>query len=266
MKRTLFLLAAICLLLTFAVPCASAATTVPVTVDDALVGGNSYIEGGVTMVPLRELCNALGGWTVLWDGSAACATAKTGSCALRAVPGASTITINGNAVGISKPVALSGGRVCLPLRAVCRALNLSVSWDSALGGAAVSTGKASVYSADELYWLSRIISAESQGESLKGQIAVGNVVLNRVASTEFPNTIKSVIFDSKDGTQFEPVSNKTVYNAPTPRSVAAAKAALAGTRIVGKCLYFYAPALSQGTWIRTHRTYYTTIGCHRFYL
>ena len=46
----------------------------------------------------------------------------------------------------------------------------------------------------------------------------------------------------------------------------AAKAALAGTDIVGGCLYFYAPALSQGTWIKNNRTYYTTIGCHRFYL
>ena len=45
----------------------------------------------------------------------------------------------------------------------------------------------------------------------------------------------------------------------------AAKAALAGTDIVGGCLYFYAPALSQGTWIKNNRTYYTTIGCHRFY-
>lgn len=266
MKRILFVLAAVCLLLTFTVPGVSAAATVPVTVNDALIGGNSYLESGITMVPLRELCNALGGWTVSWDGSAACAAAKTGGIALRAVPGASTVTVNGNAVGTPKPVVLSGGRVCLPLRTVCQALNLSVSWNSALGGAAVSTGKAPVYNADDLYWLSRIISAESQGESLKGQIAVGNVVLSRVASAEFPNTIKSVIFDTKDGTQFEPVSNKTVYNTPTPRSVAAAKAALAGTRIVGKCLYFYAPSLSQGTWIRTHRTYYTTIGCHRFYL
>ena len=266
MKRTLFLLAAICLLLTFAVPCASAAAVVPVTVDDALIGGSSYLESGVTMVPLRDLCNALGGWTVSWDGSAACAASKADGVALRAVPGASTITVNGNAVGLPKPVVLSGGRVRLPLRAVCQALDLSVSWDGALDGAAVSTGNPPAYNADDLYWLSRIISAESQGEPLKGQVAVGNVVLNRAASGEFPNTIKSVIFDTKDGTQFEPVSNKTVYNTPTPRSVAAAKAALAGTRIVGKCLYFYAPSLSQGTWIRTHRTYYTTIGCHRFYL
>ena len=104
------------------------------------------------------------------------------------------------------------------------------------------------------------------GESLEGQIAVGNVVLNRVRSTEFPESVQAVVFDRKDGVQFEPVSNGSVYDEPTARSVLAAKAALAGTDIVGDCLYFYAPALSQGTWIKNNRTYYTTIGCHRFYL
>ena len=97
-------------------------------------------------------------------------------------------------------------------------------------------------------------------------IAVGNVVLNRVRSAEFPESIRAVVFDRKDGVQFEPVSNGSVYDEPTARSVLAAKAALAGTDIVGGCLYFYAPALSQGTWIKNNRTYYTTIGCHRFYL
>ena len=101
---------------------------------------------------------------------------------------------------------------------------------------------------------------------MSGQIAVGNVVLNRVRSTEFPESVQAVVFDRKDGVQFEPVSNGSVYDEPTARSVLAAKAALAGTDIVGDCLYFYAPALSQGTWIRSNRTYYTTIGCHRFYL
>ena len=41
---------------------------------------------------------------------------------------------------------------------------------------------------------------------------------------------------------------------------------LNGTEAVGESMYFYAPALSQGTWINQNRTYYTTIGCHKFYL
>lgn len=264
LKRKASLLITLCLLAAFAVPRASASTAVPVTVDDALLSGSSYVTDGVTMVPLRDLCNALSGWTVSWSNQ--CATAQKSGVTLRAAPDSGTLSVNGTALKLSKPVSLSGGKVFVPLRNVCQALGFSVTWDKALGGAAVSTGKAHSYSDEDLYWLSRIISAESQGESLKGQIAVGNVVLNRVTSKEFPDTVKGVIFDTKDGTQFEPVTNKTIYKEPTPRSVAAAKAALSGTRIVGKCLYFYAPALSKGTWIRTHRTYYTTIGCHRFYL
>jgi len=66
--------------------------------------------------------------------------------------------------------------------------------------------------------------------------------------------------------QFEPVSNGTVYDTPTDGSVEAAKLALDGVSVVGKSMYFYAPALSQGLWINGNRTYYTTIGCHRFYL
>ena len=134
-----------------------------------------------------------------------------------------------------------------------------------MSGAAVTSAGAE-HDAVDLYWLSRIISAESCGESMEGQIAVGNVVLNRVASREFPDTIPGVIFDKVDGVQFEPVSNGTVYKTPTAQSVEAARRVLAGEQVIGKALYFYAPALSQGTWINANRTYYKTIGCHRFYL
>ena len=80
---------------------------------------------------------------------------------------------------------------------------------------------------------------------MTGQIAVGNVVLNRVAAKEFPNTIPAVIFDRKHDVQFTPVSNGTVYLPPTAKSVEAAKRVLNGENTAGKALYFYAPALSQ---------------------
>ena len=121
------------------------------------------------------------------------------------------------------------------------------------------------YDETDLYWLSRIISAESRGEPLLGQIAVGNVVLNWVNSGQFPNTVKEVVFDRKYGVQFEPVSNGTIYDQPTDSAMLAAKLCLEGAAPVGNSLYFYAPALSAGTWISTSRAYYGTIGCHKFY-
>ena len=94
---------------------------------------------------------------------------------------------------------------------------------------------------------------------------MGNVVLNRVADEQFPDTIKDVVFDTKNGVQFEPTSNGTIYDEPTQSAVLAAKLCLDGADVVGDCLYFYAPALSAGTWIVNNRTYHTTIGCHRFF-
>ena len=122
------------------------------------------------------------------------------------------------------------------------------------------------WSDSDLYWLSHIISAEARGEPMEGQIAVGNVVLNRVASSEFPNTIYDVIFDRAGGIQFEPVGNGTVYKTPADSCVQAAKQAMSGVNVVGKSLFFFAPALSEGTWIVNNRTYYKTIGGHQFYL
>lgn len=118
---------------------------------------------------------------------------------------------------------------------------------------------------DKLYWLSRIISAESRGEPLEGQIAVGNVVLNRVDSPDFPDTIYGVIFDDRWGGQFTPVRNGTIYQEPTEQSIQAAKLCLEGVNVAKDSLYFLAPALTNNHWIMENRTHVMTIGAHWFY-
>ena len=119
---------------------------------------------------------------------------------------------------------------------------------------------------EDLYWLSRIIHAEAQGESYKGKVAVGNVIINRVNSSKFPNTIKGVIFDKQDGyTQFSPVIDGSIYNTPDAESIKAATAVLNGERPVGNALYFLNPSKSTNFWIVNNRQYMTTIGLHDFY-
>ena len=162
-------------------------------------------------------------------------------------------------------MTVESGVTYVPLRAVCEALGCTVEWDAYLGGAAV-TSPGAACNASELYWLAHIIYAESGAESMTGQIAVGKVSLNRVASPQFPDTVQAVIFDRKDAVQFEPVGNGRIYQSPSETSVEAARQALAGENIIGDALYFYAPALSQGVWINANCTYQQTIGCHRFYL
>ena len=237
--------------------------TVPVQVDGQILPGSSHLEEGVTYVPLRYLLESFGGWEVEWNSATATADAYSDQRQLTADPAADTLTVDGMAY--RGKVYVENGRTYVPLRLVANLLGGSAVWDPYFGGAAVTSADAE-YDAAELYWLSRIISAESRGESMDGQIAVGNVVLNRVESEEFPDTIPEVIFDRVDAVQFEPVENGTVYDAPTESAVEAAMRVLDGEIAVEDAMYFYAPELSQGVWINRNRTYSTTIGCHRFYL
>ena len=136
------------------------------------------------------------------------------------------------ALYIPQGVLLENGRTLVPVRVLAEALGADVDWNSSTGEVTVTSGDGTilteydVYDPDALYWLSRIISAESQGEPLTGKVGVGNVILNRVGHAEFPNTIYGVIFDSRWGGQFEPVQNGTVYSTPTQESVIAAKLVL----------------------------------------
>ena len=226
-----------------------------------------WIQQGVSYVTLQALSRE-GGYDLCWDGASALLSGEEAH--LQARPGADYIEVNGRALYLPNGVQTINGRIALPLRLLENALGVQVAWDEERATASLDTVGAQARQADYdqegLHWLSRIISAESRGESLLGQMAVGNVVLNRVNSGKYPDTIKDVIFDRNNGVQFEPVENGTVYDEPTPTSILAAKLVLEGAEVVGDCLYFYAPALSKGTWIVNNCTYYTTIGCHKFYL
>ena len=231
-----------------------------------LSGEEGWGHGGTSYVTLRALSSA-GDYTLSWDGRQA--TLAGDGMELIAVPGECYIEFNGRALYVAEGVGVLNGRTYLPLRVVAAATGGALSWDGerAVAGLTLEGAVAPVADYDEqgLYWLSRIISAESRGEPMAGQIAVGNVVLNRVAHENYPDTIREVIFDTNYGVQFEPVSNGTILHEPVERSVLAAKMVLEGAEVVEDCIYFYAPALSPGTWIKGNAVYYTTIGCHRFY-
>ena len=226
-----------------------------------------FIEEGTAYVPLVAFAQAMGEHTAHWDGQ----TARISShqLTLTATPGQQWLEANGRCLYVPDGVRLVSGRTMVPVRTLAQIFGAQVNWDAETSTVSVSSGGEllesgeTYYDENTLYWLSRVISAESQGEVLTGQIAVGNVVLNRLESEVFPDDLYQVIFQPG---QFEPVENGTIHNDPYHLSVIAAKLCLEGAQVVGDCMYFYAPALSPGTWIVNNRTYYTTIGCHRFYL
>lgn len=91
-------------------------------------------------------------------------------------------------------------------------------------------------SPDDVDLLARLITAEADGESYLAKVAVGAVVLNRVKSPDFPNTIKGVVFEQD---QFEPVMNGFIYNPASAESLQAAKEALNGADPTNGALYFF---------------------------
>ncbi len=92
---------------------------------------------------------------------------------------------------------------------------------------------------DDVNMLARAIHAESKGEPYTGQVAVGAVILNRVRSAKFPNTIAGVVYQP---CAFEPVKRGTINETPGDSAYKAASDALNGWDPTGGALYFWNPA------------------------
>ena len=195
------------------------AVTTPVLLNGReVLTGECYRLDGVTYVPLRRFCDIFApNGTMTWNGTTSTARFRTDSLDLTVRVGRLYITANGHSLYTVGAVRNLAGHLYVPIRPLARAFVAALKWDAAAGAVVLtrSSGSSAIarasYNADEVYWLSRIISAEASVEPFVGQIAVGNVVLNRVRSREFPNTIYGVIFDRKHGTQFSPVAFGTIY-------------------------------------------------------
>lgn len=128
-----------------------------------------------------------------------------------------------------------------------------------LGSSGSATASTTILSADHRL-LAKLVYAEARGETYKGQVAVAAVVLNRVRSASFPNTISGVIYQTN---AFTCVNNGSINNTPDSSCIRAARDAMNGWDPTGGCLYYYNPKTASDSWIRT-RTVKTVIGNHSF--
>ena len=118
----------------------------------------------------------------------------------------------------------------------------------------------SQYSSSDVYLLAKVIAAEARGESYTGQVAVGAVILNRVESSSFPDTVSGVVYQKG---AFSCVTDSNWKVEPTAEARKAAQDAINGWDPSGGALYYYNPAKTSNKWIRT-RPVITTIGAHVF--
>lgn len=123
-----------------------------------------------------------------------------------------------------------------------------------------NTSNSSSTNSSDAKLLSRIIYAEARGEPYEGQVAVGAVVLNRVKSSSFPNTVSGVIYQSG---AFDAVSDGQINMTPDKTSMSAAKDALNGWDPSYGCTFYFNPSTATSKWIWS-KTQIVKIGKHIF--
>ena len=121
-------------------------------------------------------------------------------------------------------------------------------------------GNNTKYSGEEVNLLAKVISAEARGESYEGQVAVGAVILNRVAHPSFPDSISGVVYQKG---AFSCVNDSNWYAPVADSARRAAQDAMNGWDPSGGAIYYYNPAKTSNQWIRT-RTVIRVIGSHYF--
>ena len=188
---------------------------------------------------------------------------------LVAVEGEQYLVANGRYLYAGDGLIQLNGCVAAPIRVLAKVFNVNVDFDPVNevvmltrqpGAQPYLDAGWETYNNDTLYWLSRIINAESGNQSLEGKIAVGNVVMNRLNNPRFPDTIYEVLFQKN---QFTPAASGSIYREPNEESVAAAKMVMDGAQVMPTALFFNAAGLKS--YAARTRTYVATIGNHAFY-
>ncbi len=247
---------------------------IPVTLEYGTSRSISYgkLVNDTTFFHVRSFSDENGAVEVSWDAKTNSAYVTCPNLTVTAKVGAPYIVANGRVVYSGRENFVEDGKLYVPARSLCRAFGFDIIWNAENGSVHVVNEGTPIedaeffYNKNDLYWLSRIISCEAGGtEPLIGQIAVGNVVLNRVGDESSPDTVFDVIFDKRYGIQFAPAYTPNIYKEPFEISVIAAKICLEGYSVTEDALFFYAPKYTYAAWIEETRDYLFTIGGHKFF-
>ena len=191
---------------------------------DGLLTCRGYARGGTALLPVEDICRFFHvELSVTRDDGAG--KYKLSAPGLEAEIGDGKEYLLANQRYFYAPggAALIGGELYLPAEALTRLLGLGYTLTEDLRRMDIDSaemqlirGSSTYYSdnfgTDDVFWLARIIHAEAANQPLAGQIGVGNVVFNRVASDRYPDSVYDVVFDREHNIQFEPVLNGTILS------------------------------------------------------
>lgn len=144
------------------------------------------------------------------------------------------------------------------VRAFQRSYGLTA--DGVVGAATWRSLKRHTLNKEEMDIMARTIYSEARGESYTGQVAVGAVVMNRIRSPQFPDTIRGVVFQPR---AFTAVDDGQFWLTPNRTAYLAAQDAVRGWDPTGGSLYYFNPDTATSAWIWT-RSQSVKIGKHIF--
>jgi len=264
MKRTWTAVALAASLLLSAAPLPASAADATIVEDaEVTVDGRNVpladplrIADGRLFLPVAPLASLFGA-TVTWDADNEAATLHTsngGTIVMR--NGVLVVTYNERRYAMDTAPFLANGRTYLPFRAVAELMNASVQWDEAERRATLSSvapaeaqaapqlTEAEPYAEEDLQLLAKLVQVEAGYEPYEGQLAIANIILNRVKDSRFPDTIRDVIYS---GRQFPPAHNGLLDKSePNASSLRAARDALDGRNNIEDAVYFYNPDVTGG--------------------
>lgn len=275
LRRALTLLLAFCLLCPGLAAAADDGDTqsMPVYIN-GLLSARAYVSGETVFLPPEAVC-AAAGLNMIWSEDGGALTLSVPGVVLTGLKGDGYFEADGRYIYAPDGWLVRGDVLYLPSDAVERLFGVEVNVSEEHDRLELSTEDLAVisgganyyelnYDADLLYWLPQIITAEAKFEPLAGQIGVGNVVMNRLNSPDFPDTIFEVIYDMEHTIQFEPISTGGIFMEPTEQATIAAYLCLEDCSTVGDCLYFVNPEYGSG-WFDSSLELVETIGHHNFY-
>lgn len=229
---------------------------------------NREMQKGTTYVSLAVMARQLApNAQINWDGSAA--TVVTDRLSLTAKVGELYVEANGRYLYVPELVQINqSNQVIVPLRVVAKAFDAAVGYDAATGLTTVTAGSGGIlsgeqfYNPDDLFWLSRVIHRESGNQPMEGRMAVGNVVLNRVADPVFPDTVEGVLAQKNQFSTYK--SGVLAATEPSEKSTIAAKLVMDGGEVeeTKGALFFDSGSTS---WAARNKRHIATIGGHKFY-
>lgn len=224
---------------------------------------------GVTYVSLLDMAKEMDETAKCsWNPNTKNATVTTEHLSLSAVGGQLYLVANGRYLYIEETVQQKGDDLLVPLHTLMRAFDAQLFWNGETGITSVITGSGGIvsgdsfYQSDNLFWLSRVVFAESGNQPLEGQMGVAMVVMNRVNRSAYPNTILGVISQQN---QFSVYQNGALANrTPNASSIVAAKLVMDGGIVAELKNATHFDSLSV-SWASRNLTRLAKIGGHSFY-